>query len=311
MYPNHATVDESTYVERIADRLGIELHTYVQQANPLADLERWVRLADGPYPAASLALYDESFAEARRLGARTVLSGEHAEFVFNMSEHLLGYLISHGRLKGASQLIRSYRSRGLSLARIASMSARSLAPAWYLAGKHRRTGSRFVPGWIDDRERTEDIANAVSGPRERWRRKQLAAFGGPGVSVEAAAVCHAVNGVRLRRPWIDVDLWEFFLGLPAEVKFPDHLDKSVVRRLLRGRVPDEILDRKDKTSFNEASLARVDYATLRHYLVEPEHRIDGVDYGQLRGLLESERLDILDYAWAKNLATAHAFLALW
>ena len=101
---------------------------------------------------------------------------------------------------------------------------------------------------------------------------------GPGVSVEAGAVCEGVNGVRVRRPWIDIDLWEFFLGLRAEQKFPEPRDKGLVRRILRGRIPDEVLDRTDKTLFTEAHLARVDYALLRRLLLGSEIRLEGIDY---------------------------------
>ena len=44
----------------------------------------------------------------------------------------------------------------------------------------------------------------------------------------------------------DIDLWEFFLSLPAGIKFPDYRMKGFVRNALRGDVPDEI-DRRDKT----------------------------------------------------------------
>jgi len=84
-----------------------------------------------------------------------------------------------------------------------------------------------------------------------------------------------------------------------------------VRTLLRGRVPDEILDRKGKTLFDEAGLAEIDYATLRRYLVDPGHRLPGVDYEQLRQRLDAQNLGTIDYGWARNLATVHAFLAQW
>jgi hypothetical protein len=122
-------------------------------------------------------------------------------------------------------------------------------------------------------------------------------------------VCQAVCGVRARRPFADVDLWEFFLSLRADVKFPDTRAKRLLRQLLRGRVPDEILDRTDKTVFDDAVLANVDYATLRRLLVDPEHRIDGVDYETLGERLRGEKLGIVDYIWVTRLAAVHAFLS--
>ncbi len=310
IYPKYPSVDELVYVEPIAEALGLTLHTFEQSANPLADIDRWVSLADTPYPAASLAQYEESFLCARGLGYRTLLSGEHAELVFNMSAHLLGYLLSHGRVGAARDQLRSHRSRGASPIRLGSLLVRSVAPAWILAARRRRNDA-FVPDWVEAEAPNEHAARAIPGPRGRWRKEQFAGFVGPGVSVEAASVCQAVCGVRVRRPWIDVDLWEFFLGLRAEQKFPNHLNKWLVRDMLRGLVPDLVLDRTDKTSFNEAHLAQIDYDVLRRYLIDPEHRIPGVDYALLAERLRGEGLGILDYNWARNLATAHAFLAQW
>jgi hypothetical protein len=147
--------------------------------------------------------------------------------------------------------------------------------------------------------------------RERWRSLQLSGFIGPGISLEAEEVTQAVTGVRSRRPWTDIDLWELFLSLPAEQKFPDLRPKGLVRDLLKSRLPAFILDRKDKTVFDEAALARLDYATLRRLLVNPEHRLAGVDYSQLADRIASENFGVVDYAWAANLANVHAFLAQW
>jgi hypothetical protein len=124
-------------------------------------------------------------------------------------------------------------------------------------------------------------------------------------------VCQAVCGVHVRRPWTDVDLWEFFLSLPAEQKFPELQSKALVRRLLRGRVPDEILDRTDKTVFDEAAMAEMDYAALEDLLVRSEPVIRGVDYVELRRRIVDRRLTMLDYQWARNLANIHAFMAQW
>jgi Asparagine synthase len=117
--------------------------------------------------------------------------------------------------------------------------------------------------------------------------------------------------VRTRRPWADVDLWEFFLSLPVETKFPDNESKTLVRRLLRGRVPTAILKRRDKTVFDESIMAHVDYQTLRRWLVQPEYRLTGVRYDLLEERLDRQSLDLSEFMWAKDLASVHAFLSLW
>lgn len=310
VYPRFPSVDERPYIELVAERFGIELHTFEQQANALDDLDRWVALADGPYPAAALAHYAEDYRLARDLGFRTMLTGEHAEFVVALNWHLIEHHVSRGRVRDLRSHLLARHARGAPWRWLAFDVARALAPAPLLAAHARRT-RHGLPAWIDGTRASERTASSIAPVRKRWRRLQLRGFVGPGLSAEADAICQAACGIRVRRPWTDVDLFELFLGLPAAQKFPDTRGKSVVRRLLRGRVPDAILDRTDKTVFDEALLANIDYATLRRYLVDPPHRFDGVDYDGLAERLRREDFDRSDFHYARHLAGAHAFLTQW
>lgn len=310
VYPRYPSVDERPYIECAARAFDIPLHTFEQQAHSLADLERWVALADSPFPTASMAQYAEDYELAKGLGARVVLSGEHAEFVCSLNWHMFDHLITHGRIRPLRRQVRNRFERGASRPTVARALLESVAPRAVLAARERRRQGN-LPDWVDVPKASEAVARRIVGPRDRWRRLQLSAFIGPGISVEAESVCQAVCGIRSRRPWTDIDLFEFFLGLPAEQKFPDAGSKTLVRRLLRGRVPDEILDRRDKTVFDESTMAEIDYGTLRRLVVDPQHRFEGIDYGLLGERIRHENFTLPDFVWARQLASAHAFLAQW
>jgi asparagine synthase (glutamine-hydrolysing) len=81
--------------------------------------------------------------------------------------------------------------------------------------------------------------------------------------------------------------------------------------LLRGKLPDMILDRRDKTFFDDHIMSQVDYPTLRQFLVAPNHHINGVDYQRLAAHIEREDFNLIEWYWAKDLARIHAFLSLW
>jgi hypothetical protein len=150
-------------------------------------------------------------------------------------------------------------------------------------------------------------------PWQLWRRQQLQGFHGSTVTMEADEVCATLNGVTIRRPLADVDFWEFFLSLRAEVKFPDRAPKSLVRSLLRDRVPDEILDRRHKTVFDDHALRQIDYEALADLLgAEGDgYRVPGVDYRLLHQRIQRRELDLADWVWARDLARIHAFVSLW
>ncbi len=311
VYPKFPSVDERHYIEIVAKSLGIPVHLYEQRANVLDGLAEWVALADGPFLTASLAHYAEDYRLARELGFQTILTGEHAEHTFNMQAFVLGHYLTHGRFRQALRELSERRQQGTPVWWLPVLVGRAVAPTFAVAAKRRR--ARFgVPSWVDLRKANEPAAASFGPAKERWRTLQLSALIGPGLSVEAEEICQAVCGVRARRPWTDVDLFEFFLSLPAEVKFPDGVNKSLVRKLLAGRVPDEILDRRDKTVFDEALLGDIDYATLRAFLVNPTYRMPGIDYEQLSQRLHDGTFEsVHEYGWARDLAAVHAFLSQW
>lgn len=168
-----------------------------------------------------------------------------------------------------------------------------------------------LPAWVDAGRMTRaELAQLVPG-RDRWANAQLAALGGPGLTMEADEVCQELSGIMSRRPWADVDLFEFFLSLPAETKYQGRRRKDLIRVLMRGRVPDSVLDRPTKTLFNASIMARIEYDELRRWLVDPPVRVGGVRYDLLADRLRQEDLSLIEYQWAKDLACVQAFLALW
>jgi asparagine synthase (glutamine-hydrolysing) len=314
LYPDQPSVDESTYVVEIAQAMGMPLHTYDRQAQPLSRLREWTELVDGPIPRLLLSDAEEHFTYAKKYGFRTMLTGEIAEFLVDMRRFLPAHLLRHGRFGPLFDHVRAQRSQGVRTVGIGRQLGVALVPraaqVLYVSVRPLPPGAR-PPSWMDERRFNRSSTEFAVPASERWRHQQLLGFFGPGLPLEAAEVAEDASGVRLRRPWADVDLWEFFLSLRAETKYPTVQRKGLVRRLLRGRVPDVILDRQDKTVFDESIAARIDHAELGRWLIDPPQRIPGVDYEELAELLRAERLDAAGYQWARDLAQIHAFLSLW
>ena len=316
VFPDLPNVDESVYVQLVAERMGLELHTYRPAARSLDDAVRWSALMDGPVPTVSVPELNENYALAHRLGYDTLLTGELAEFVIDQRRHLLGHLAVHARIRPLTRMVRLHRRRGVGWGLIGRQLISPFIPGRIaVAYSHVRgldDGER-IPDWLDAREvdRRPYREDLLVPGRRRWLDQQLLAFPGPGVTIEADEVCQSINDVVVRRPFADVDLWEFFLALPAEQKFPDAASKTLVRRCLRGRVPDEILDRRDKTAFNDHMVASADYEALEHLLVRPRHRLRGVDYERLGERIQRREFTVYDHFWARDLAAIHAFLEEW
>lgn len=316
VYPDYPSVDESAYIELVSRRLELPLHTYVPATRPLDDVAFWVDILDGPVDTLSIPELAENYRGARELGARNVLTGEMAEWVLTHGQHLRGHLILHGRIAAVGAWLREARAAGGSWRSILRGVAPSLTPAMIASPYLRLRGRdyRWLPSWID-RERAggpptrPDLARPA---RRRWLEHQLDPLRGPAaITFDADEMCAAYCGVQVRRPFSDIDLWEFCLSLPAEMKIPSSVPKAPLREAMRGRVPDAILDRRDKTGFSAHVLGVADYDGLRRWIVDSEYRLPGVDYLALAEHIESRNLDLIGLMWAYDLARVHAFVSLW
>jgi asparagine synthase (glutamine-hydrolysing) len=315
VYPDQPSVDESPWIEAVAGALGMPLHTFERRAAPLAGLQEWVRLFDGPVPTLVVNDAKEHYEHVRAVGKRTMLTGELAEFLVDQRRYLAPHLLRRGRLGALARLYRVQRGHGVSAAAFGRQLALAYAPKRLevarLLKRQTVAGGAGVPAWIDaDRVHRAEAAFARRA-RDRWAASQLAALEGPGLNMEADEILQELCGVMTRRPWADVDLFEFFLSLPAEVKYQGERRKDIVRWLMRGRVPDVVLDRPTKTLFNASIMARIEYRELDRWLVDPPTRLPNVRYDLLADRLRSQDLSLLEYQWAKDLAAVQAFLALW
>jgi asparagine synthase (glutamine-hydrolysing) len=315
VFPDLPSVDERPWIEMVAGYLNMPLHAYRPQAKGLDDVQRWCALLDAPTPIVSVPELDENYGLARRLGHRSLLTGELAEYVIDNKGHLAGHLLINGRVAAVASLIRTQRRRGTRWPFIMKQFLPAVVPG-RLANSylHWRGVKRAVPPppWITSREVTTVPRPDLLAPaRRRWVDLQTASFGGSSETLAADELVADMHGLEVRRPFVDVDLWEFFLSLRAEVKFPDTRRKTMVKRCLRGRLPDAILDRRDKTVFGEHLLTHADYDLMRRYVVDPPQRLPGIDYQLLAQRLEQRNFTLWEYCWARDLTSAHAFLASW
>lgn len=305
VYPDLPAVDELEFTSQVAEYIGIPLHTYASKASATDDLAKWVSLLEGPVPVVSLAETFEALSFAQSLGINNLLTGEWAEFLYDMPQRTLAYLITQRRWQPARSYWQEIRDQGVAVSTIVSRLAKDFAPFSMRKGIATSKMGANTPGWIDK----DRLVFLPRGPvAEEWRSNQSAMTKGPGLGLEADHVVQAAAGVAIRRPFADVDLVEFFLRLPAEVKYPGPGRKRPVKSMMRGRVPDAILDRTQKTLFDDAVMAGMDYDSLSEFLADDEI-IDGVDYRQLRSRISRRELDLFEYMWAKDLAAVHAFVA--
>ncbi len=315
VYPNAPSVDESPYIEAIAKQLDLDWHSYAPEHHQLDGLQSWVDRFDGPVPNLDTAAVAEFFDHARGLNARTVLFGELAELTIDLRAHLEGHLLLSGHWRTAGRLLAAKHAKGIGWPSVIRGVLPTLAPTRFATWYVRRRGlerGRLAP-WIDPAfvpglDVRWDLARPA---RRRWTDIQAYFPMAPSnIGVEATSIEAASLGVHMRRPFTDVDLWEFLLGLPAHRKYPEPLGKSIIRDVLRGRIPDVVLDRRDKTGFDEDVRQRVDAPGLRRWILGTDFRMKGIRYEVVERILDQDQLDMWTLSALRYIAAIHAFVDL-
>ena len=138
--------------------------------------------------------------------------------------------------------------------------------------------------------------------RRRWLEHQLDPLVGVGAySFDADALApRSAACMSAGRSWTSTCGSSSLRFQRREV--PDAVPKSLLRESVRGRLPDELLDRADKTFFNDFALRTADYEGIRRLALTSELRIEGVDYGSSPSAWSARDLDVVELLWAYDLA---------
>ncbi len=289
--------DERTFIGPASEALDLEVR--------YTHAERWRQLGDDVDFAPSLESpfmgWESCFRELHRglrdRGARVVLDGVGGDEVVGGFLHLE----QPGRL-GASQMIgvvrRARQHRGSVIAALyrdlvaprlpAGLDARLRAcvgraplatpiPTWVAPDLVRRTG---LDDWL---AREADLR------RPQARRTDSLPYGLDSLGRNPATLWlnrrASRDGLEPRHPFLDRRLVELMLSIPRERVIDPSVSKPLLRRALRGILPEPVRQRTDKSklgAFIDWSL-RQDRSRLESWLAEPlAARLGFVDRDRLR-----------------------------
>jgi asparagine synthetase B (glutamine-hydrolysing) len=312
VFPHAPSVDESGHIHATAKSLDIDVTTYVPERGRLDGLDMWVDLIDGPTHGLAIGPIAEMNDVAAGAGFDTLLGGELAELVYDLREHAVSGMLVRGRLAAVTAHLRGLSARGVSPGSLIRLVGAGLVPSWAGLAYTRRFRPAPDPATWLDRSFMPGLDKRWALERpvgRRWADIQLFFATGPTYpGLEISTMMGEVAGVRTRRPLTDRDVWEFFLSLPPEIKFPDANTKSLVRMILAGRAPDEVVWRTDKTVFDEDSLTRAEYPFLITRLNDG-FRLPGVDYPELIRKLESGPMTMWELSMVRTLVSIHSFVS--
>jgi asparagine synthase (glutamine-hydrolysing) len=249
-----AGFDEAPYARRVAEWFGTEHHELIATPQDLGLLDEVLAACDEPFADAS-AIPTYLVSRLARQHVKVVLSGDGGDelfagydrYVVDQRERHLGILGDLG-LGAPLRLVSNALPEGtrgknflrhFSLPRMQRyLDAISLFPDRALRDLLEPGAAAASPPLFEDALRGSQGLDALSRLQDLDLRTYL-----PGdilTKVDRMSMAHSLEA---RVPLLDHPLVEFACGLPAGLRMRGGQTKHLLRRVLRGQVPDEVLTR--------------------------------------------------------------------
>jgi asparagine synthase (glutamine-hydrolysing) len=249
-----AGFDEAPYARRVAEWFGTEHHELIATPQDLGLLDEVLAACDEPFADAS-AIPTYLVSRLARQHVKVVLSGDGGDelfagydrYVVDRRERRLGILGDLG-LGAPLRLVSDALPEGahgknflrhFSLPRMGRyLDAISLFPDRALRDLLDPGVASASPPLFEDALRESQGLDALSRLQDLDLRTNL-----PGdilTKVDRMSMAHSLEA---RVPLLDHPLVEFACRLPADLRMRGGQTKYLLRRILRGRVPDEVLAR--------------------------------------------------------------------
>jgi asparagine synthase (glutamine-hydrolysing) len=197
------------------------------------------------------AFFGPALAAAAGDGIGALLDGEGGDELFGCEPLLLADQLRRGDVRAAWRLACSLPGTG---GRIDRRSAAVIMRRWILPGLLPPAAGRVVRRLRHPRAAAGPASDGrwwrASEPRWRahlaWLLTDWRADLGVQDRLRRAAALAGVDGAH---PLLDVDLIELVLGLAPELAFDPQLDRPLLRRAMRGWLPEPVRLRPDKVFF--------------------------------------------------------------
>ena len=247
-------IDESHFATLVARQSEVDL-VFARTPPDLWDRLEAVMLAQGePFASTSVLAQHTVMEAAHRAGLKVLLDGQGADETLGGYDPYLGLrlagLLFDGHLPGAWGDLVS-QARNASPARLAKRTTRGLAGhrvrdalrgalpgVWTiglgpeLAKVETRAAWHDLPGTPLARQLWQDLASESLPALLRYEDRNSMAF-----------------GIEARVPFLDYRLVEMSCRLPDRLRISGGVTKRILRRAMSGRLPDEVVRRRDKMGF--------------------------------------------------------------
>ena len=256
-------INEERFARSAAAASGATLHPVHAGPDELrTELDALIDSQDEPFGSTSIFAQRAVFRAAQRQGLKVMLDGQGGDELLGGYRYFIAgrvaSLIRGGRLVQAARLLRhaaalpsSGHGPGTLLHALGLLLPPNLRSTAMRISGIAPTPRWLNAAWFDERGVAPRPPRQAGGPAYLSEQLRLSLRQ---TSLPALLRYEDRNsmafGIESRVPFLTTALVEFTLGLPEDyIVGPDGTPKRLLRHALRGLVPDEILQRRDKIGF--------------------------------------------------------------
>lgn len=289
------TISEEGWIDIVNAQTSASVHKVRLTAKDMIDdLDDLIAAQDQPFRSTSIYAQFAVFRAAREAGIKVMLDGQGADELFGGYQYFWGArlasLVRGGQLGQALQYIRRVGGEaGVPL--LLALSGPYLLPKRLQRPFRRLVGRELVPDWLNSEWFLRNGASIGSAgdSRQTVRSYSEALIRAASREVQRLLRYEDRNSMHFsiesRVPFLTSELASFAVSVPEEYSLtPDGTRKALLRAAMRGIVPDEILDRRDKIGFETPEQTWL--GQLRPWVESVLDRVRGtasgpIDFGQL------------------------------
>lgn len=256
------SMDEERYMDLVQNQIGAHPNKVQPRAEDiLVDLPHIIQRQGEPFPGTSIYAQYRVFKLAHSRGIKVLLDGQGADeylggYRFYLSARLASLMRQNRWQEGLRFLNRCSRLPGVGRLGLLFRAADFMLPPKFQGFARKMIGKETFPSWLDG----DWFKRSGVQPEPLFYTKE------PDVlrqtllrTLEATSLPHLLRyedrnsmafSVESRVPFLTTELVEFCLNLPEEhILGREGISKHVFREAMRGLVPDQVLDRRDKIGF--------------------------------------------------------------
>ncbi|MEO8769916.1 MAG: asparagine synthase (glutamine-hydrolyzing) [Ferruginibacter sp.] len=277
--------DESKYIEQVSNEFNVESYTTIPSAIQLIDdFEKLAWHQEEPFPSASIYAQYKVFELAKQHNIKVLLDGQGAdEILAGYHKYVHWYLqemVSRYKYSGSKKeklLLQKnnvnfkWGVKNIIAAFLPSHASIALEKKEYLRIIHHVDVSKNLLACLKGREwegihkpvvtKLNDIlyfSTMQHGLQELLRYSDRNAM---------------AYGREVRLPFLDAELVQFIFSLPSGFKINNGFTKSILRKLMNDKLPQNIVWRTDKIGYEPPQKQWMENQVMKDYIYEAKSKL--------------------------------------